>query len=49
MKRLKFGIIGTLIVGSVLLSACDKYDIPAMTIPKINKKKVVEIKTEIDF
>ena len=54
MKRLKIGIIGTIIAGSILLSACDKYNIPEMTIPKItfpkiNKKEIVEIKTEIDF
>ena len=49
MRKFKIGVIGILLIISILLSACDKFDIPPITMPKFGKRNVPEIITEIDF
>ncbi|HZJ98562.1 MAG TPA: putative glycoside hydrolase, partial [Tissierellaceae bacterium] len=49
MKKSKMVIMGILLISSILLSACDKFDIPPIRMPKFGKKNIPEIITEIDF
>lgn len=49
MKKIRMAIIGTFLISSVLLSACNKIDLPAIATPKLIAEDIPEIITEIDF